>query len=79
MSNNVPEKSQDQTPHVGDPEYLKNPDQWRTANDSPTPDQERFKELLEEQTGEVLPAPETKAEASKQIDELRQKAGIDND
>jgi hypothetical protein len=61
------------------PEAIKDPDDWKTGDDPATPSQRSYLETLATQTGEpVETAAEdlTKAEASKRIDELRDKAGL---
>lgn len=56
------------------------PDDWKTADDPSTDTQRVYLDTLARETGE--PAPDenlTKAEASEKIDELRHKAGFDED
>jgi hypothetical protein len=56
---------------------IKDPDEWKTGDDPATPSQRSYLETLATQTGEDVPEDElTKAEASKRIDELRDKANL---
>jgi hypothetical protein len=58
---------------------IKDPDQWKTGDDPATPSQRAYLETLATQTGEPVEDDDlTKAEASKRIDELRDKAGLDD-
>ena len=59
---------------------IKNPDDWKTGDDPATPSQRSYIETLATQAGEPADSGEedlTKAEASKRIDELREKAGLE--
>jgi hypothetical protein len=59
---------------------IKHPDDWKTGDDPATPSQRSYLETLATQTGEPADSDEedlTKAEASKRIDELREKAGLE--
>lgn len=53
----------------------KDPDDWVSGDDPMTESQRSYLETLARQAGEELPADMTKAEASKQIDRLRQATG----
>lgn len=58
---------------------IKHPDDWKTGDDPATPAQRSYLETLATQAGEPDGAAEddlTKAEASKRIDELRDKTGL---
>jgi Protein of unknown function (DUF3072) len=58
---------------------IKNPDDWKTGDEPMTGAQRSYLETLATQAGEdVDNADLTKAEASKRIDELRKKAGLDS-
>ena len=58
-------------------EAIKDPDQWKTGDDPATPSQRSYLETLATQAGEDVEDTDlTKAEASKRIDELRDKAGL---
>jgi len=57
---------------------IKDPKDWKTGDDPATPSQEAYLETLAEQTGEDPPNDElTKAEASEEIERLREEAGLD--
>lgn len=55
----------------------KDPADWKTADDPATPAQQSHLESLAQQAGEEIPANLNKADASKKIDELRDKMGLD--
>ena len=57
---------------------IKDPKEWKSGDDPATPSQESYLETLAEQAGEE-PASEdlTKAEASEEIDRLREKTGLE--
>jgi hypothetical protein len=58
---------------------IKNPDDWKTGDEPMTGAQRSYLETLATQTGEEANNGDlTKAEASKRIDELRKKAGLDS-
>jgi hypothetical protein len=58
---------------------IKDPDDWKTGDDPATPSQRSYLETLAAQAGEQVEAEDlTKAEASKRIDELRGKTGLDD-
>ena len=52
----------------------KNPDDWKTGDEPATPAQRSYLETLAHDTGEQVDDDLTKAEASKKIDELREKS-----
>lgn len=58
---------------------IKDPKDWKSGDDPATPSQQSYLETLAEQAGEELPntVELTKAEASQEIDRLRQEAGIE--
>ncbi|HET7696034.1 MAG TPA: DUF3072 domain-containing protein [Vicinamibacterales bacterium] len=63
-----------------DDSTIKHPDEWKTGDDPATPSQRSYLETLAAQAGEPADAADdelTKADASKRIDELREKAGLD--
>ena len=53
----------------------KDPDQWVTGAESMTGAQESYLRTLSEEAGEPIEEGLTKAEASKKIDELRERTG----
>jgi hypothetical protein len=53
----------------------KDPDQWVTGDESMTGAQQSYLQTLAEEAGEEVDANLTKAEASKKIDELRERTG----
>lgn len=53
----------------------KDPDDWTTGDESMTDAQRSYLTTLSQEAGEQLPGDLTKAEASKRIDELRQRTG----
>jgi hypothetical protein len=58
---------------------VKDPKDWKSGDDPATPSQQSYLNTLAEQVGEEPPAEDiTKAEASEQIDRLRQEAGLEN-
>jgi hypothetical protein len=58
---------------------IKNPDDWKTGEEPMTGAQRSYLETLATQAGEEANSDDlTKAEASKRIDELRKKAGLDS-
>ena len=58
---------------------VKDPKDWKSGDDPATPSQVSYLNTLAEQAGEEAPAEDlTKAEASEQIDRLRQAAGIED-
>lgn len=57
---------------------IKDPKDWKSGDDPATPSQQSYLETLSEQAGEEPPLDDlTKAEASEQIDRLREEAGLD--
>jgi hypothetical protein len=52
----------------------KDPDEWKTGDEPATPAQRSYLETLAQDTGENVEEDLTKAEASKKIDELREKS-----
>ena len=63
---------------AADETAIKNPDDWKTGDEPMTGAQRSYMETLATQTGEEVDHGDlTKAEASKRIDELRRKAGLD--
>jgi hypothetical protein len=54
---------------------LKDPDQWTTGDEPMTGAQESYLNTLATEAGEEVEPDLTKAEASKRIDELREKTG----
>ena len=57
---------------------IKNPDDWKTGDEPMTGSQRSYLETLATQAGEEANNGDlTKAEASKRIDELRKKAGLE--
>jgi hypothetical protein len=53
----------------------KDPDQWVTGDEPMTGPQESYLQTLAREADEEVPADLSKAEASKKIDELQDKAG----
>ena len=58
---------------------VKNPDEWKTGGEPMTRAQKSYLETLATEAGEPAEDDLTKAEASKRIDELRQKTGRADD
>jgi hypothetical protein len=56
------------------PALQKDPDDWKTGDEPATPAQRSYLETLAQDTGEQVNEDLTKAEASKKIDELREKS-----
>jgi len=56
------------------PGLQRNPDEWKTGDEPMTAAQRSYLETLCNDTGETLDPNLTKAEASKRIDELRQRS-----
>ncbi len=54
---------------------IKNPDQWKTGDEEMTGAQRSYLHTLSDEAGEEVNDELTKAEASKKIDELRDKTG----
>ena len=57
-----------------EPELQKDPEQWKTGDEPMTPAQRSYLETLAQDTGETVEDTLTKAEASKRIDELRERS-----
>ncbi|MDP8903985.1 MAG: DUF3072 domain-containing protein [Chloroflexota bacterium] len=58
------------------PGLEKDPEEWVTGDEPMTGAQASYLETLSRQTGEQVEGDLSKAEASKKIDELREKAGL---
>ena len=57
---------------------IKDPKDWKSGDDPVTPAQQSYLETLAEQAGEEVKAEDlTKAEASEEIDRLRNEAGLE--
>ncbi len=65
-------KTQEQ---AGGSNMRKDPDDWTTGEEPMTGAQRSYLHTLAEEAGEEAPDELTKAEASKKIDELREKTG----
>ena len=64
---------------VVDESAIKNPDDWKTGDEPITAAQRSYLETLATQAGEDVDTGDlTKAEASKRIDELRKKTGLES-
>ena len=63
------------TPTDGDPSLIKDPSDWVSGDDPATESQKSYLDTLARQAGEELPADINKADASIQIDRLRQETG----
>jgi len=64
---------------VVDESAIKNPDDWKTGDEPMTAAQRSYLETLATQAGEEAETGDlTKAEASKRIDELRKKTGLNS-
>jgi Protein of unknown function (DUF3072) len=57
----------------------KDPDQWKTGDESMTGPQSSYLHTLAQEAGESVDDSLTKAEASKKIDELQEKTGRGRD
>ena len=57
-----------------DPVLQKDPDEWKTGDEPMTSAQRSYLETLAQDTGEEVDENLTKADASKRIDELRQRS-----
>jgi Protein of unknown function (DUF3072) len=69
-------KTNKKPPAVKDPSNtLKDPDEWTTGDEPMTSAQESYLHTLATEAGEKVEEDLTKAEASKRIDELRDKTG----
>jgi DUF3072 family protein len=63
-----------ETPTNPNPALQKDPDDWKTGDEPMTSAQRSYLETLAQDTGEEVEEDLTKAEASKRIDELRQRS-----
>lgn len=59
------------------PGLEKDPEDWVTGDEPMTGAQASYLETLSRQTGEEVPGEMSKAEASQKIDELRERAGLE--
>ncbi len=57
---------------------VKDPSEWTTGDEPMTGAQDSYLHTLARQVGEEVEDDLTKAEASKKIEELREKAGVDD-
>ncbi|HZZ76019.1 MAG TPA: DUF3072 domain-containing protein [Puia sp.] len=74
------QESGNQQSQAGSPDNtIKNPDDWKTGDEPMTGAQNSYLHTLASQVHENVDDDMTKADASKKIDELRQKAGLEND
>ena len=64
-----------QTPQKDVSNTIKDPDDWKTGDEPMTGAQESYLNTLASEAGEQVEEDLTKAEASKRIDELREKTG----
>ena len=64
----------DQNSTQPNPALQKDPDDWKTGDEPMTPAQRSYLETLAQDTGETVEDTLTKAEASKRIDELRERS-----
>lgn len=71
-----PSKKQPAAPNPSN--TLKDPDEWTTGDEPMTGAQESYLHTLATEAGEQVEEDLTKAEASKRIDELRDKTGRSN-
>jgi len=62
------------TSDQNNPALKKNPDDWKTGDEPMTAAQRSYLETLAQDTGERFDETLTKAEASKRIDELRNRS-----
>jgi len=60
--------------NAGNAGLQKDPDEWKTGDEPMTASQRSYLETLAQDTGEAVDDNLTKAEASKLIDELRQRS-----
>ena len=63
-----------QTTDAPQSEAIKDPDEWKTGDEPMTDAQRSYLETLCRETGEAFDDALTKAEASKRIDELRERS-----
>jgi hypothetical protein len=71
--------NQSQNPTDGNAALQKDPDEWKTGDEPMTPAQRSYLETLARDSGESVDDSLTKAEASKRIDELRERSPRLND
>ena len=62
------------TPDTAQPGLQRNPDEWKTGDEPMTAAQRSYLETLANDAGDTFDENLTKAEASKLIDELRQRS-----
>jgi hypothetical protein len=74
MNEQNPKQTRHDEPHGN---LEKEPDDWVSGDDPMTAAQASYLKTLCEQTGEAFEAKLTKAEASKRIDALRERAGLE--
>jgi hypothetical protein len=60
--------------HTDNQALQKDPDDWKTGDEPATPAQRSYLETLAQDTGEQIDEDLTKAEASKKIEELRERS-----
>jgi hypothetical protein len=58
-----------------DPSAAKDPDDWTTGDEPMTGAQRSYLQTLAQEAGEQVPEELSKADASKQIDELQERTG----
>ena len=63
-----------QNPDANNGALQKDPDEWKTGDEPMTAAQRSYLETLAQDTGEQVPEDLTKADASKLIDELRDRS-----
>jgi hypothetical protein len=63
-----------QSSQVDESNTIKNPEEWKTGDEPMTGAQRSYLETLATEAGESVEEDLTKAEASKRIDELREKS-----
>jgi len=71
--------NKEQPDRNANPALQKDPDEWKTGDEPMTAAQRSYLETLCTDTGEEVDDTLTKAEASKRIDELRQRSPRVND
>jgi len=67
-------KNQNPTATDDNTALQKDPDDWKTGDEPMTPSQRSYLETLARDSGETIDEDLTKAEASKRIDELRDRS-----
>ena len=73
MKNQTQSKKQDSKKEMSN--TIKDPEDWTTGDEEMTGAQRSYLKTLSEEAGEEAPDDLTKAEASKKIDSLQEKAG----